>query len=46
MQRRSFLKKFFNNEMDGFFKNDKSDENQCVRCVISEMENIFEKIAG
>jgi hypothetical protein len=46
MQRRSFLKKFFNTEMEGFFKNDKMYENQCVTGNISEMENIFEKIAG
>jgi hypothetical protein len=46
LQRRSLLKKFFNEEMEGFFKNDKIYENQCVSRDISEMENIFEKIAG
>jgi hypothetical protein len=46
VQRRSVLKKFFNAEMEGFFKNDKIYKKHSVRRIISEMENIFEKIAG
>jgi hypothetical protein len=45
LQRRSVLKKFFNAEMEEFFKNDKRYEKQCVIGSFSEMENIFEKIA-